>query len=355
MRSLKYIFFFFLALIIGASVYVATLDGSYNISVSRAMKAPAEVIFKNVNNYKNWELWNPWQELDKTTVTSYPEQTSGIGASFTWTGIGGLGSVKTISTTPNQAIIQEIDLRKERKSEMYWELLKFNDSTKVTWGIRGNNNFSEKINWLLKGDVEIDIAQKLTRGLELLNEAVLKEMDVYSIDYKGVVDYGGGYYLYQTVACKNEDAPIKMTKMFSAITNYMTTNQLSASGKPFTLNHQIDIVNETVLFSACVPVRERIITEGDVLTSYLEPVTAYKIIFKGNYKFLPASWPNFYKNLENDGHMPVEKGQSFEVYTINPNDNLNPAEWLTEIYIPIKTDEVLEDTTIQNQPPVLNK
>jgi effector-binding domain-containing protein len=232
---------------------------------------------------------------------------------------------------------------------MYWDLQTANDSTVVTWGIKGRKNFSQKIHWLLNGGIETSIEPMLKDGLALLNEKLLEEMDIHAVEYKGIVDYGGGYYLYQTVACKINDVPKKMGEMFPEIINYMTINNIEASGKPFTLNHQIDTINNTVMFSTCIPIKERIETESNVLTGYLEPLSTYKIIFKGNYKFLPAEWPNFYKNLNKDGYTPVEKGFSFEVYTINPQDNQNPAEWLTEIYIPIKIEEINDTTTETNQ------
>jgi effector-binding domain-containing protein len=335
MKPLKYIFFLALTFFIGASIYVATLDGNYDVKQTRTMKVPVDVVFNNVNDYKNWEYWGPWFELDSTMVASYPEITSGVGASYTWTGKEGLGSLKTISLIPNKKIIQEIDFGSGSKPEVYWELKKLKNSTEVTWGIRGENTFGEKIYWLINGGIEKNMTPMYQRGLELLAQQLQKEMDAHSTDYKGIVDHGGGFYLYQTVACKNEIAPKKMTEMFPVIVNYMVDNQIEPSGKPFTLNHEIDIENNTVLFSTCIPVKERIITESTILTGYLAPQKTFKIIFKGNYKFLPEYWPTFYKTLNDQGYTEVKKGFSFEIYTINPSDSANPANWLTEIYIPI--------------------
>jgi len=335
MKSLKYIFFLVLTLFIGASIYIATLDGNFDIKQTRTLKVPVDVVFNNINDYKNWEHWGPWNELDSTIVASYPKITSGVGASYTWTGKEGLGSLKTISLIPNKEIIQEIDFGSDSKSEVYWEFSKVKDSTKVTWGMRGKKTFSEKIYSLTNRGIEKNMTPMFQRGLELLEQQLQKEMDIHSIDYKGIVDHGGGYYLYQTIACKNDIAQIKMSEMFSVIVNYMADNKIEASGKPFTLNHEVDIENKTILFSTCIPVKERIITEETVLTSYLAPQRTFKILFKGNYKFLPKYWPTFYKKLNDEGFTAIKKGFSFEIYTINPSDSSNPANWLTEIYIPI--------------------
>lgn len=339
MKSLKYIFFFILIIVIGTSIYIATLDGNYSIRVSRTMKVPSEVIFKNISDYKNWKKWGPWFEIDKSIVTYFSETTSGIGSSFTWTGQNGLGSLKTISLIPNKEIIQEIENGSDSNSEMLWQLNELKDSTQVIWELKGKNSFREKIHWLINGGIELNTKPLYERGLVLLEQELLKEMDLHSTEYKGVVDYGGGFYLYKTVACRNDEVADKTAEMFPSIFEYMTLNKIEALGKPFTLNHKIDTLNNTVLFSTCVPIKERIITEEAILTGYLAPTTTFKIAFNGHYKFLPNLWPEFYKTLASEGYTPVEKGHSFEFYTVGPKENRNPAEWLTEIYIPIIVQE----------------
>ena len=348
MKAFKYIFFLLLILIIGTSIYIATLKGDYDVKANLKMKVPAEMIFNNINDYKNWATWGPWHELDETIVASYPENTSGIGSSYTWTSKEGMGSIETISLEKNKELIQQIDFGTGSTPEIYWELNQVGDSTEVVWGMRGEKTFSEKAYWLVKGGIDKNLQPMYQRGLVLLEQEMLKEMDVHSTEFKGIVDHGGGYYLYQTVSCKNEKAEEEMQKMYPQIFEYMAKNNIEASGKIFTLNHQVDLENNTVMFSACVPIKERIITEGNILTGYLKPQKTFKTIFKGNYKFLATVWPTIYKQIADKELTPVLKGYSFEVYTINPNDTQNPAEWLTEIYVPLK-DEETEKTTFNFQ------
>jgi len=336
MKSLKYIFFLVLILIIGTSIYIATLDGNYDIKQSRTMEVPLKMAFNNVNDFKNWENWGPWYEMDATIVASFPEITSGVGSSYTWTGKDGNGSMKTLSLIPNKEIIQQIDFGSDSTPEVYWNFEKVDGGTNVTWGMRGENTFGEKAYWLVQNGIEKNMAPMYKRGLELLEQHLIKEMDKHSIEFKGVVDYGGGYYLYQTTSCRNEEVSEKMEKIFPAIIEYMTVNNIQSLGNPFTLNHQIDLINNTVMFSACIPVKERIITEGTILTGFSEPQKTFKTNFNGSYKFLPETWPKIYKKLNESGYIPIKTGFSFEIYTVSPKQTENPAEWLTEIYIPIE-------------------
>ena len=335
MKFLKYLLLFLLIVIIGAALYIATLESKYDIKSTRIMKAPAEVIFDNVNDFKSWQYWGPWLELDSTIVASYPEITSGVGASYSWTGKDGSGSMKTISLVPNKEIIQQIDFGTGTTPEVYWEINSTDNGNEVTWGMRGESSFSEKAYWLTQGGIEKNMLPMYKRGLELLEQHILKEMDQHSFDIIGEVDYGGGYYLYQTTSCKIDVVDKKMGEMFPAVIKYMEDNSIEPSGKPFLLTHNWDEQNKTTMFSTCVPVKERVITTDDVLTGFLEPQKTFKTVFKGSYTYSYKAWEAAYKSLAEKGYTELEGGEPFEVYTVRPNDNPNPAKWVTEIYIPI--------------------
>lgn len=336
MKYLKYVGFLLLAVVIILSIYVAVSEGNYDIKRSRVIKSPVEVVFENVNDFKNWENWSPWFEMDPTIVTSYPDTTSGVGASYSWKGKDGSGSMKTISTIPNKEIIQQVDFNSDSKPEVYWNFTKVDLGTEVTWGMRGKNSFGEKFYWLFKGGIEKNTIPIYDRGLELLEKHILKELEKHSFETKGAVDYGGGFYLYQTVSCKIQDIENKMNEMFPVIEAYMAKNNIAASGKPFTLNHKWDEVNNTAMFSACIPVKERVITTGDVLTGYLKPQKTFKTIFKGDYKFANDAWEAAYKGLAAQGFFEIVGAEPFEIYTVGPRETANPAKWVTEIYIPVK-------------------
>ncbi|SDW49738.1 effector-binding domain-containing protein [Lutibacter oricola] len=336
MKALKYLLLLILVLIIGGSIYIATLNGNYDVKRSRTMKIPAEVIYNNVNDYKNWQHWGPWYEMDSTIVASYPAKTSGVDASYTWTGKDGAGSMKTLSLIPNKQLIQELQFSQGSPSEITWNIEYTNTGNKVTWGMKGENSFSEKAFWLTQGGIEKNMAPMFSRGLELLEKHLLKEMDKHSFEFVGEVDHGGGFYLYQTTSCKINDADKKMGEMFPAVAEYIEKNKIDTSGKPFLLTHNWDEQNKTTMFSTCVPVKERIETEGNVLTGYLLPQKTFKTVYKGSYTNSYKAWEAAYKELAKKGFKEVEKGEPFEVYKIRPTDNSNPAEWITEIYIPIE-------------------
>lgn len=336
MKFLKYLLLLLLIVIIGTSIYITTLDGNYDINRTRTIKAPIEVVFNEINDFKNWQNWGPWYELDSTIVVSFSEVTSGVGASYTWTGKDGDGSMKTISLIPNKELIQQIDFGFGSTPEVYWKLNNAVTGTDVIWGMRGEKSFGEKLYWLAQGSIEKNMIPMYDRGLELLEQHLLKEMDKHSFEIKGVVDYGGGFYLFQTTSCKITEIDKKMGEMFPAVISYMTTNNIQASGKPFSLMHKWDEQNQTSMFSTCIPVKERIITSENVLTGFLKPEKTFKTIYKGNYNYSYEAWEAAYKALAEHGFSEVAGSEPFEVYSVGPNETANPANWVTEIYIPIE-------------------
>lgn len=323
-------------MIIGTAIYIATLDGNYNLKQIRIIKVPTEVVFNTVNDFKNWQYWAPWHEMDSTIVASIPGTTSGVGASYTWAGKEGNGSIKTISLIPHSKIIQQVNFGTGSTAEIYWNLEKINTETEVTWGVKGKNTFGKKFYWLIQGGIDKNMAPIYDRGLELLEQYLLKELEKHTIEIKGVVDYGGGFYLYQATSCNIKELEKKRGDMFASIIKYMGDNNIDSSGKPFTVNHKWDKKNNTAIFSACIPVKERVITTGDVSTGFLTPQKTFKTILKGDYKFLNDAWKTAHKTLTGEGFSAIEGNDPFEIYTVSPRDTENPAEWITEIYIPIK-------------------
>ena len=59
-----------------------------------------------------------------------------------------------------------------------------------------------------------------------------------------------------------------------------------------------------------------------------------KIILKGNYTYLADAWDVALKHIA-DNNLVQSQEKPFEIYTNDPGDFPNPADWVTEIYIPI--------------------
>jgi len=343
MKLLKYLLFLILIVLIGGAVYFGTKEGKYDLSESKVINAPNSVIFNKINELRSWEEWGPWKKEDSTMVFSYAEQTMGEGASYSWTGMMD-GSVITTSVIPNEEILQDLTLITpggERNPKVYWRFEEVEGGTKVTWGIKGEHTFMDKAFYAFSGmDFDGDMKKMHVEGLEGVAKAVIEDMNKYSITVEGIKEHGGGYYMYTTAATSLGDIGVKMGPMMGKVSSFIQQYKITMAGMPFTIYNEWDEVNGTVIFSTAIPINERIIVfEGDVLCGYMEPLVAVKTVLKGNYTNLAEAYQKAQEYVAQNNLVADPGKKMFEVYSTDPGSVPNPAEWLTEIYVPIYKDQ----------------
>lgn len=339
MKALKYILFLLLILIIGFSIYIAVQPNSFEVERSKTINAPLPVVYNNVIDFKNWEAWNSWKEKDQNIVITLGKKTKGIGGSYSWVEKDGSGFMKTIETTPNATITQEMQFGTFPKSVVNWTFTSNKDgSTTINWNISGKNlPFGFKAFSVFMGGMEKQIGPYYERGLEMLDQEIQKDMKRYSIKIEGVTQHGGGFYLYNTTSSKMSNFRQKMQEMLPKIGGYAITNNISMAGAPFIIYHKWDDENDTVMFSSAIPITSKITTnEPEVLTGQLKPFKAVKVTLFGDYANLKETWDSGMKYIEDNQMKVLENEPMLEVYLTDPKSQPNPADWMTEIYIPIK-------------------
>lgn len=347
MKILKYLFFLILILIIGFSIYVATLDGSFQVEETLTVEAPSEMLFDEVNDYTTWEKWGPWAEKYPNLLVTYPEKTAGEGAGFSWKSDESKGSISTIHVIPGKSIDQEMTADTpfgEANFTGYWNFEKQENGatgTKITWGVKGTRSFWEKAYQLTQDSTLAEKMRPVMKtGLKNLAVHVEKAMGVYEISVNGTTLHSGGFYMYMTTAARNNARTLarKRSKILPQITLYMQQNNIAISGAPMTVFNNIDEQNGTAIISCGIPTSSRVITpeEVAVLSGFLPSQKVVKTTLKGHYNNLPEAWTAAKNYIAENNYEQNEDANPFEVYLTDPETTPNPAEWITEVYIPIK-------------------
>lgn len=337
MKTLFRILGFLAILIIAFSIFVATKSNSYDVKKTKLIKAPAAVIFNTINEYKTWMDWGPWKTNDPTIIASYGEKTSGVGANYSWTSEqDGPGRMETLALRENQSIEQKIYFDRRDESDVYWNLEYTEEGTKVVWGMKGDLGFVGKVFFTLMGGADKALGKMLDDGLEGLDEYVHKQIDKYSITNSGVVEYGGGYYIHLTTECSFDEMPGELDKMLPEVLIYAMQKSYPRAGDIFTLYHKYDEENKRVEFSSCIPVKERVNPDGNIALAFMESGRYHKTSLQGAYKYSQEAWGKSFEFAKADGVVVLENGKPFEVYTKGHTDSPNPADWVTEIYLPIE-------------------
>ena len=346
MKILKYLFFLLLIVFIAGAIYFATKDGNYEVEESKVIKAPVSLVFDKVNEYKTWEKWGPWKQEDPTMVFNYPEKTSGEGASYSWNGEESDGSMRTTSVIPNQRIEQDITFITpggERTANVYWQFEEVEAGTKVTWGMRGEHPLMDKAYFTLTGfDFDAEMRTMYDKGLDNLSTSVIEDMEVYSITDAKITQYSGGFYMYTTISTSLETAEKKVKELIPQVNSFMQGNNITISGKPLSIYNSKDEVNNSAIISSGIPTTSRIVVPEDssILCGFMPSYTVVKTTLTGDLKNLEAAWKKTEAFMAANNYQPAENSNPFEIYVVGPQDNPNPAEWVTELYLPVQVEQM---------------
>ncbi|MBF4983946.1 SRPBCC family protein [Nonlabens mediterrranea] len=339
MKVLKYLFLFLLVIIVGSAVYFSLQDGSYYISEKKTIKAPPEMVYEQISDFKNWNHWNPWTNSSDVTNT-LGDVTTGINGFYTFTDEYGNGSMTFTALEPQKSIEADMEYHTgltDSNSIVTMSLNPVPEGTEVTWTIKGEDGLKNKVmNFIFGLDLEEEIRPMYKKGLNNIEDYLLVEMKKYEISNPGLVDYGGGYILYKTTSTTMENFSVEMADMLQEIMTYMKNENISMHGMPMSIYEKFDYNNNSVIFSAAIPVRDRVIpaTDATVLCTYIEPTRAVKVTLKGTYDHLQEAWEKGQLFMAQQGYITGLQAP-FEIYKTDPALTPNPADNLTEIYLPV--------------------
>ncbi|WP_417885698.1 GyrI-like domain-containing protein [Zunongwangia sp.] len=344
MKIFKYILFLILIFVIGGSIYIATQEGHYKIDYEETINAPQQMVYNEVLDLKNWEYWLPWS-FTKIEFKNIKNDTIDINKPYLqWeSSVIGDGNLTTHEALAYSSIVQQLKVENflgESNGKMYWNFEAIApQKTKVTWGIKGKKSFKDKLAELITGESTIEqLKPKLKEGLDNIEEVVLRKMNKYNITTEGVVQYGGGYYLYSSTSSKLSQISNKMRPIVQAIDAFMNKNEIEKIGNPLVVYNEYNTSNNSVIFSAGYFTSTQITTpiNSNILSGKIPTQKALKTILKGNYKNLEKAWQKSYQYIEENRLEIDSTRHRFQVYLSDPDKVVNPAKWNTHLYIPIK-------------------
>ncbi len=341
MKALKYIILLLLILIIGFAIYVAVQPSDYEVNRTRDMEAPAAMIFQNISDFKNWEEWSAWVENDPDLKITYPENTKGVGGNYSWEDKDGVGTMRTIAMNPFEDIQQEMQFGDFEPSSIEWKFKSMDDGkTKVSWTMKSNNvPFMFKAFATMSGGYDNMIGPNFERGLEKLDSILSVQMKVYEVTVNGITEYGGGFYLYKTTNATDSNISQKMADNYGSLTQFVGASGAQMAGMPLTVYQEMNNDDGTFIMSNGIPVTERIDTpaDSDILCGYMPKMKTLKTTLLGNYNNLEKAWSQAMTYIT-ENNLEVSDQKPFEIYSNDPGLFPNPAEWKTEIYIPLKEE-----------------
>ena len=72
--------------------YAATLPATFHVERSARIQAPPDRVFAQIDDFRAWGAWSPWEKIDPALQRTYSGAPSGEGAVYAWEGNENVGS-----------------------------------------------------------------------------------------------------------------------------------------------------------------------------------------------------------------------------------------------------------------------
>jgi hypothetical protein len=158
----------------GLAAFVATRPSEFRIERTTTIAAPGALVIEEINDFRRWAAWSPWEKLDPAMKRELSGPPAGVGASYHWAGNAeaGEGRMTIVESAPERVAIRlEFLAPMQATNEVTFELGAAAGGTDVTWAMTGRNDFMAKAAGLFM-DIDALVGADFERGLADLTKVV---------------------------------------------------------------------------------------------------------------------------------------------------------------------------------------
>jgi effector-binding domain-containing protein len=330
MKALKIIGIIILVIIVLFLVVALFLPKNVHMEESIVINKPASLVFKQVNNFRNWEPWSPFQAADPEMVNTFEGPEQGLDATMRWTSKkNGNGYMTIIESVPYKKVISTLDFGMPGTTNSFL-LDEQQGGTKVTWEVDiadlpypAGRFIGLMISSSMKG-VFIQGLEKLKEVTEAMPDPpALKIVDVPEKAVISVID-----------SCNWSDIGTRMGEMFGELMAAQAKAKVAQTGAPLTMYHKWDEVNQFAVFENCIPVSGVVVSKGRVQYKVLPAGRAVMGTHFGAYDKTMYMYVALDEYVKDFGLQ--ETGGPVEEYANDPMNEPDTAKWQTNIYFPVK-------------------
>ncbi|WP_163408161.1 SRPBCC family protein [Flavobacterium ajazii] len=346
MKILKYLFLLLLLSFVALSVFVATQKGLFTVERSKVINSPRATVYHYVNDFRNFEDFESWAVEDPTVKMSFPEKTTGNGASFSWENSEGRGSGITLETKEGESIHQKINFD-GTDSDVHWIFKDtLNGKTKVTWKAKGEMSFLFKIYTVLNGGSDKIIGTIYEKTLVNIDKNLDYETKTYAVQVNGVVRKTETFYIKQTFTSEIQKVNKNARAVIPKLIEFSKKNNLYTNGKPFIIYHTYDTKTNLAKISICLPINKEILTStgSDILSGKLKSFEAVKTTLKGDYSHSSEAISKTTAFINKEKLVQDLTWSHLEILTAGKLDVKSSSKLITEFYYPLvpKVKPVIE-------------
>ncbi|MGL6158884.1 SRPBCC family protein [Microbulbifer sp.] len=170
MRWILYILIFLVLLVLAGFLFPREITLERSVYISK----PPEAVFPYLNNFRNFNSWSPWYQMDPDTNYSYSGPEEGVGAMMSWRSDNpsvGSGSQTITSSQPYSLVHTELDFGEQGKANAEFRLRPQGSGTNVTWWFNTDMGAGPIARWMGLA-VKQMVGKSYETGLNKLKEVV---------------------------------------------------------------------------------------------------------------------------------------------------------------------------------------
>jgi effector-binding domain-containing protein len=327
MRVIKFFGVLILIVLVVLTILPVFLPAEAEVSQSILIDASPQTIFRQVNSYKKWRDWSPFELGDPDMKSVYSGPESGVGAAHTWKSEDmGDGSMVILKSEPYSFIQGELDMGSNGKALDEWSFKKTESGTEVVWTLKLADlsyPFGKYFGAFLKSIMQPTQEKglnKLKEVSELARESVVIER-VELMEQPSIVIFDS-----TKIAGMNGVIEKAMNELYA----FMRKSKLEPAGSTFTMYYNWDTTTY-IKMGIGFPVYEEVKSQGRV-EFFMRPAgKAAKAICIGPYENLGPAHEDMDKYFSDFGLSYTEK-PVWEEYVTDPSIEPDSQKWLTNIY-----------------------
>ena len=314
-----------------SAIYLASLDGSYQVRRSLQINAPVKRVFAAIQDLKTWPEWSPWLLHEPETKVIYSEDCQQEGGFYSWDGkLIGAGKLSHLEINPDSRIHQQIEFIRPFKSvnQVNWYFANKNGSTLIEWEMIGSLPFLFRF---MTKQVEPMISKDYDLGLALLNGYLLPTEPHLSISFCGSESLDNFQYWSIPFSGNLRDMQVVRKPGLIALEAAAGEN----AGLGLTIYRQIDWRQSHYRGEIAIP-----ITESSAKSNYSNRLfkggNYFKVEVNGDHKFLPLAWYAAFSHCRMHRIKLDKSRPSLEIYHNNPEAVGDSNLIETTLYVSVK-------------------
>ncbi|ARN76834.1 hypothetical protein BST97_01815 [Nonlabens spongiae] len=338
MKAIKYLVILLCIVFIGGAIYFSLQDGAINEEQEVTVDAPIPLVYEVLTDFSKWDEWNKHitiedssnqlllNDVDATAKYKYGSAEFGT---LTLKSLDSLDSVKfDFISKGGTSLSLNILLDSIEKNQ-----------TKIKTIVTGDRDLTDKIVARFLSDEITDemIPALQDPFIDSLDASLKSMMATYTISEPFKTATSGGFHLMMTQSTNVGFVPELRNKIEAGIINFMRRHNIAASGPTKLIYDQVDQQNGTAIITVAIPIQEKIITEvnSSIICQYKNPVEAIRCTLNGDTQNLELVRTKIDKFIEQQG-LSRSSYAPWEVYRVDAEDVYNPANQITEVYIPVE-------------------